>query len=60
MNHLSMWAIKYNCFEFFFFLIKLKLTIKQIPKAQIEKLIRRHKSQYDRSSNESPSFWTNV
>ena len=53
----SMWTVKYTTFNFFQFLIQLKLTGRQIPKAQIEKLIRRHRSQYDRSSGQTPSIY---
>lgn len=46
----SAWRVKNTCFNFFHFLIQLKLTTKQVPQGDIEKMIRRCRSTYSKSS----------
>jgi hypothetical protein len=53
----SMWRVKNTSFDFFLFLIKLKLTTKQIRQADIEKMIRRQRSTYSKSTGPTPSVY---
>ena len=53
----SAWELKYTSYGFFHFLIQIGLTTRQVPKKPIEAMIRRHRSQYDRSSGESLDFY---
>lgn len=53
----SAWAVKNTCFNFFHLLILLKLTTKQVPQADIEKMIRRHRSKYSKSTGPTPSLY---
>lgn len=47
----SAWAIRYATFDFFLFLAKIGLTTRRIPQANISNFVRRHRSQYDKSTS---------
>lgn len=53
----SAWRLKNTCFNFFHFLIQLKLTTKQVPQADIDKMIRRCRSRYSKSTGPTPSVY---
>lgn len=51
MKAKSMWELKNATYGFLDFLIKFGLSKHQVPRLQVEKFIRRHKSQYDKTPN---------
>jgi hypothetical protein len=53
----SVWRMKNTTYGFLHLLILLKLTSRQIARISIEKLIRRHGSRYNMSSEITPSFY---
>ena len=57
---ITAWALKNTTFGFLHFLIKLGLTTRQVPQADVQRLIRRFKTICDKSSEPSPSFYYDV
>ena len=52
------WDCRRSTYDFLLFLIKLELTTYQVPRVNVESFVRRHKSQYDRSTSDYMSYDT--